>query len=540
MNIEVVELNTDDIKTNDNLNFKDSISLSNPSVNFGNGVEMLMNDKRKSNTPKNNSEIDITELNRLEDELNDLAKNTTKSEANKSAYNSLPQIKTSNTIKENKENDVKTLPKTPVSASILKQTPASTSSNKPSFSFLKKNVNIEENKKKDGTWDGYNTFKDIPVNDKMKSEKPPLTKEETLRQKFEYLKKLETLEKKGAELSKKYSMESNLDEMIGEYETLIEEKEKSNSIKFQGKALMAIVTGLEFLNNKFDPFDIKLDGWAESVNENLDDYDEIFSELHAKYRSKAKMAPELKLLFQLGGSAIMLHMTNTMFKSSLPGMDDIMRQNPELMQQFTQAAVNTMGQDQPGFGNFMNGMMNNSNSSSSMSMPPMGSPAGPYQPNNVSDQVSNKYAAMEQERREMIPPESKRRPDIGMSRGIASFDDAEDLSDKFDNVTKINKQEKSTRPEMKGPRDINEILSGLKTKPKKVTVSNSNEDKSLIKSSSRNNTPSNSIKLNNYDHDEVGSTISLEDFQSLKTNIKLPKKSSRRNKSEKTTVSLNI
>jgi len=143
-------------------------------------------------------------------------------------------------------------------------------------------------------------------------------------------------------------------EMQGEYEMIVDEKEKSASCKFQGRMLMAAVTGLEFLNNRFDPFDVKLDGWAEQLNENIDDYDEIFSELHNKYKSKAKMAPELKLLFQLGGSAIMVHMTNTMFKSAMPGMDDIMRQNPELMQQFTQAAVNTMGDTHPGFGNFMN------------------------------------------------------------------------------------------------------------------------------------------------------------------------------------------
>ena len=105
---------------------------------------------------------------------------------------------------------------------------------------------------------------------------------------------------------------------------IIAEKEKNNSIKFQGKMLMACVTGLEFLNNRFDPFDFNLDGWAESVQENVDDYDEIFAELHEKYKSKAKMAPELKLLFQLAGSGIMVHMTNTMFKSSMPGMDDIM------------------------------------------------------------------------------------------------------------------------------------------------------------------------------------------------------------------------
>ena len=35
-------------------------------------------------------------------------------------------------------------------------------------------------------------------------------------------------------------------------------------------------------------------------------------------------------------------------------MDDIMKQNPELMQQFTQAAVNQMEQLGPGFGGSMN------------------------------------------------------------------------------------------------------------------------------------------------------------------------------------------
>jgi hypothetical protein len=94
-----------------------------------------------------------------------------------------------------------------------------------------------------------------------------------------------------------------------------------------------------------------LDGWAEQFSENITDYDEIFAELHEKYRNKAKLAPELKLLFQLGGSAIMLHMTNTMFKSSMPGLDDIMRQNPELMQKFTQAAMSSVS---PGLSGFMN------------------------------------------------------------------------------------------------------------------------------------------------------------------------------------------
>ena len=152
-------------------------------------------------------------------------------------------------------------------------------------------------------------------------------------------------------------MDSPLAEMKGEYEMIKSEKEKGNSIKFQGKMMMAFVSAVEYLNGKFDPFDIKLDGWSESINENIDEYDEIFGELHEKYGGSASLAPELKLLFMMGGSAAMCHMTNTMFKSSIPGMDDIMRQNPELMQQFTQAAASSMQQNHPGFSGFMNGVM---------------------------------------------------------------------------------------------------------------------------------------------------------------------------------------
>ena len=107
---------------------------------------------------------------------------------------------------------------------------------------------------------------------------------------------------------------------------------------------MAGVTGLEFLNNKFDPFSVNLDGWSESVNEGIYDYDEIFEELYAKYGGgDSDIAPELRLLFALGSSAFMFHLQNTMFKSSLPGMDDILKQNPDLMGQFAKAAVGSIG-----------------------------------------------------------------------------------------------------------------------------------------------------------------------------------------------------
>ena len=88
---------------------------------------------------------------------------------------------------------------------------------------------------------------------------------------------------------------------------------------------MACVTGLEFLNKRFDPFHIKLEGWSENVMESVDDYDNIFEKLHEKYGGKAEIAPEIELLLTLGGSAFMFHLTNTLLKG--PGMGGMLAQN---------------------------------------------------------------------------------------------------------------------------------------------------------------------------------------------------------------------
>lgn len=146
----------------------------------------------------------------------------------------------------------------------------------------------------------------------------------------------------GMNVSNKFNMTSDLEEMKVELTKLKKDREIENSIKFSRKALMAITTGIEFLNNKFDPCDLRLDGWSESIHENLTEYDEIFEELHEKYKGSSKISPEIKLMLMIGGSAFMFHLTNTMFKSALPGMGDIMKNNPDLMKQFASVALNQM------------------------------------------------------------------------------------------------------------------------------------------------------------------------------------------------------
>ena len=458
-------------------------SLPKPSVNFGGGIELLMNDRqKKGSNKKGGDDIGLDDINNLEAELNELTGNAEtrpsniKAKSKSGLFNDA--LNGGSSIKLNVE-DIS-------SSSNSSKRGIAPTIGKSTAQAVK-------------TDDGFVKFNNIPINPDKDVVKQKLSPEETMKEKFKVLRKLESLEQKGVKLTKRYNMESNLDEMKGEYEMIVSEKERSNSVKFQGKMLMAAITGIEFLNNRFDPFDVKLDGWGEQVNENIDDYDDIFGELHEKYKSKAKMAPELKLLFQLAGSAIMVHMTNTMFKSAMPGMDDIMRQNPELMQQFTQAAVSSMGQQNPGFGGFMNNMMQNQQ----RPMPPANVASGPP-PAAMKTRV-------DRSQRSQIPTN---RPDMSAARGNV---DAINLDDTYASVgpQAPKRSSKSSRPEMKGPSDIGDILSGLKTK----TV----------------NMPS-SKKTVNVDN---SSTVSIQDLKEM-SSARIPSRSSKRSKSNRTSISLDI
>ena len=452
---ETIQISLNEIPTSPEL------KPSGKSVNFGPGADLLMNpNKQKRDSVSSNIVLDdLAELNISLDEPTKEKKTVTTTKSN-FLFSGTDFKQTESPT--NMNNNIK------LNVEPINQTKG----------ILKGTSGIGETTADE---DGFKKFNDIPIDPTLNvPEKKPMTQQETLKEKFFYLRKLEEIEKKGITLSKKYSMQSSLDEMKGEFEMIKSEKEKKTSVKFQQKCLMACITGLEFLNNKFDPFDLQLDGWAESVNENVDEYDDVFGELHEKYASKAKIAPELKLLFMLGGSAVMVHMTNTMFKSAMPGMDDILKQNPELMQQFTQAAASSMADTNPGFGNFMGSVMRD---------PPKGSPPGPNEqqirsPPRMKSDFSDR-------------PSGNRR---------AEFNDATNMESNFGPIP----GKSPPRPEMKGPTDLKDLLSGLKTK--KINLKEDNQ-----------------------------STVSIKEIEELNSSLdgKRPKKS-RRKISEKNVVNLSL
>jgi hypothetical protein len=160
------------------------------------------------------------------------------------------------------------------------------------------------------------------------------------KRKRELLMKLVALENKGVELSKKFTTKSKYADIEFEYEMQKKNLETEAGIKFQQKALMAFVTGVEFLNNRFDPVGAKLDGWSESVMDSMNDYDNCFRRLYEKYSERSQMAPEFELLLTLTASGFMFHLTNSFFKNNMPAMNDVFKSNPDIMKNIATAMGN--------------------------------------------------------------------------------------------------------------------------------------------------------------------------------------------------------
>ena len=464
------------------------------SSSFGPGIELLMNDKKRSTN--NSVNIDLGELDNLENELNNL-----------SGVSSSSSSGTTKTI-----NNVGNSGGIAGFASNLfgfnlggsnSSGDSSSQSNTRNDSKLGEATKESEGKTK--TWDGFSKMNDIP-SDKPSHIPSNLSEREKRRKKKMMIKKLEEWYEKG--LIKNithFNSDSSYEEIEDEYESALEDKRKKDSIKLQGWWFMTFINSVEYANAAFNPFDINLDGWGEQISEDIDSYEEIFSELHDKYKG-GKLSPELSLLLRIGFSAAVVNFTNKALSSATPGFNDVIKQSPELMRMFTNATVSSMSQQSPGFA-FANNMMNKPDDINTSFGPPP-------KPVETKNQPAPQRPSM------TFTQNPGNRPDINASRGTMFREQGVGLNSYSDVNAPPPKPQ--TRPEMRGPQnsDIDNILAGLKPKasfqpPTMETMqppSNYREDDSMI------------------------SISSLKDLQ----NSSVPKKGRRKNTSDKNRVSLDI
>jgi hypothetical protein len=148
---------------------------------------------------------------------------------------------------------------------------------------------------------------------------------------MECLAKLMNIKRLGIDLTKDYNMNSDLEEMQAELKYQSDIQSKKDGIQLAKSFMCNAITGIEFLNEKYDPFGFKLKGWSDQVKMNKDDFDTVFGELLDKYRgSGTKMEPELKLALMLILSGASFH-ASQVINTGLPALDDVIKNNPQLL-----------------------------------------------------------------------------------------------------------------------------------------------------------------------------------------------------------------
>ena len=498
--MEVIDIGLGDLEaTPITLNLNDDDTFEPKSVNFGGGIEMFMNDEQRSSAKQVN--VDFSDLDKLENQLNQLSSSS--SNASQSGSNSLFGETTKS---------IGGLASSLFglgSSSSAKSAMASDGYEKTDSKLGQSTTSSLGNTK---TWDGFTKVSDIPPSDGFS--KPSTTNNmsdrEKRRKKREMIKKLQEWYEAGQlkQQPSHFTMDSPYEEVEDEYEGALEDKRKKDSVKLQGWWFITLVNSLEYANAAFDPFGISLDGWGEKVSEDLPEYEEIFSELHDKYKG-GKLAPEVSLLMRLGFSAAVVGFSNKALSSAAPAFGDVIRQSPELMRTFNDATVKALSQQSPGFA-FASNLMKPSPDDVSTSFGP---PPKPIETKNHPPPVRPGAMQFTQEPGRNPP---MNRPDIAMGRGAMFRESGVDLGNGYSEVRENSGVPK--RPEMRGPQsDVDDILSGLK-----------------IKTANIHEQPHNATNIRVEDESMV-SISSLRDM----SNMNVPRKSNRRkNGSEKNSISL--
>jgi hypothetical protein len=442
--MEVIDLGIRDVEPI-TLNMDDTSNQYRPSVNFGPGVELLMNEKKKGSYA--NTSVDLGDLDKLEQDLNELSQPETGGggaggAGSKTFFGnwfgggagagagSAP----TNSVQLNMQNDDAD---THLGAATAQSTGGITRSSDGGFSRL-------------------NT--EIPMEYNSSSNSARMTDREKRRKKRMMIKRLEEWYEKGLiKHTSHFNMDSNYEEVEDEYEGALEDKRKKDSVKMYGWWFMAAVNSIEYANASFNPFDLNLDGWGEQVSEDIDSYEELFGELYQKYKG-GKLAPEVSLLMRLGFSAMVVNFTNKALSTATPGFNDVIRQSPELMKMFTNATVQSMSQASPGF-NMAANMVNAEpevNRTFGAPPPPVATKNQPPPQRNAPPMGQMQFT----------------RPDIMAGRGDVTPMFRESGVDMQPNRAPVNAAP-AKRPEMRGPQmtDLNDILSGLKTRPVPAAMS---------------------------------------------------------------------
>lgn len=132
--------------------------------------------------------------------------------------------------------------------------------------------------------------------------------------KYDLLMKLADLVKtNGIQITTDYNMNSNYYDIKREYDYHVRVRGKKRTISTIYSGIICAAKGLEFLNNKFDPFGLNINGFTLNLESSREELLDVLMELYDKYLSTQgkEISPEMQLVFIFIKALVMTMVTNT-------------------------------------------------------------------------------------------------------------------------------------------------------------------------------------------------------------------------------------
>lgn len=155
-----------------------------------------------------------------------------------------------------------------------------------------------------------NDFKEMLDNGEYES----LTPQQQRIVKYDLLMKLADLVKtNGIQVTTDYTMDDDFYEIKREYDYHIRVRGKKRTVSTIYSGIICGAKGIEFLNKKFDPFGVNLDGFTLNLESSREEMLDVLTELYDKYfgMKGKEVSPEMELALIFIRSLIMTIITNT-------------------------------------------------------------------------------------------------------------------------------------------------------------------------------------------------------------------------------------
>ena len=174
------------------------------------------------------------------------------------------------------------------------------------------NDDVEENKEQqsDPSEINPNDFKEILDNGEFDN----LSPQQQRIIKYDLLMKLADLVKtNGIQITTDYNMNSIYYDIKREYDYHVRVRGKKRTISTIYSGIICAAKGLEFLNNKFDPFGLNINGFTLNLESSREELLDVLMELYDKYLSTQgkEISPEMQLVFIFIKALVMTMVTNT-------------------------------------------------------------------------------------------------------------------------------------------------------------------------------------------------------------------------------------